>query len=250
VETLRRGRLTAVSPLLVAALLTLPAAAETPLATARGLLARYHEDLGRIDRAREALEAARDDDVDTLVALAHVWFLTGELRAASHEDKLAAYAHGRDVARRAVDRASDHAGAHLWYAINLARWAETKGIFRALAALSTVREESEVVLRLDPDSVEGHALAGGLFLDVPAMLGGDQARAEEHFKRALALDPRRTGVRVELARLYLARRRPAEARRELERVLSEPSPSDLAYWTVRDRPRARQLLDTIRDGTR
>jgi hypothetical protein len=97
--------------------------------------------------------------------------------------------------------------AHLWYAINLGRWAQAKGFFRAAMALSTVKEEVEVVLRLDPGSVEGHTLAGSLAAELPGLLGGNPARAEEQFRRALELDPRRAGVRVQLARLYVANKR-------------------------------------------
>jgi len=98
---------------------------------------------------------------------------------------------------------------------------------------------------LNPASVEGHTLAGGLAAELPAMLGGDRARAEDHFQKALAADPRRTGTRVELARLYVATRRYADAERELTRVLEEPAPSDLPYWTLSDRPRARALLASL-----
>jgi len=116
---------------------------------------------------------------------------------------------------------------------------------RAAAVVPTLREEAATILSLNPASVEGHTLAGGLAAELPGMLGGDRARAEEHFQKALASDPRRTGTRVELARLYIATRRYAEAERELTRVLEEPAPSDLPYWTLSDRPRARALLASL-----
>jgi hypothetical protein len=50
---------------------------------------------------------------------------------------------------------------------------------------------------------------------------------------------------VELARLYMAMRRYAEAERELARVVEESAPSDLPYWTLSDRPRARALLAAL-----
>jgi Tfp pilus assembly protein PilF len=77
------------------------------------------------------------------------------------------------------------------------------------------------------------------------MLGGDRARAEAHFRRALEADPHRTGARIELARLLIAMRRPVEAQEELRRVLDEPEPSDRPYWALRDVPRARALLESL-----
>ena len=40
----------------------------------------------------------------------------------------------------------------------------------------------------------------------------------------------------------MATRRWADARRELERILDDPAPSDLPRWTVAEAPRARALL--------
>lgn len=180
-----------------------------------------------------------------LSALARAWFLLGEFQARTDRDKLAAYERGREVGRRAVAVAPRSEQAHLWYALNSARWAGTRGIMRAASVLPTLREEAATIITLNPASVEGHTLAGGLAAELPAMLGGDRARAETHFRKALDADPRRTGTRVELARLYIATRRYADARRELERVVGETAPSDLPYWTLSDEPRARALLASI-----
>lgn len=218
--------------------------ADAPMEEARTLLAGYHEDLTRLDRARDLLQTAaeRAPTPEVLSALARAWFLTGEFQARTDRDRLAAYERGREAGRRAVAIAPRSEHAHVWYALNTARWAGTRGIMRAVAVLPTLREEASTILSLNPASVEGHTLAGGLAAELPAMLGGDRSRAEEHFRKALAADPRRTGARVELARLYIATRRYAEAERELERVMEEPAPSDLPYWTLSDRPRARVLL--------
>jgi tetratricopeptide (TPR) repeat protein len=217
------------------------------LEAARPLLAGYHEDLGRLERARDLLEAAaeREPTADVLTVLAQTWFLLGEFHARTDRERLAAYDRGREAGRRAVALAPRSERAHVWYALNTARWAGTRGIVRAAAVLPALREQAATILELNPASVEGHTLAGGLAAELPGFLGGDRARAEMHFRAALGADPRRTGARVELARLYIATRRYAEARRELERVLSETAPSDLPYWTLADAPRARALLASI-----
>ena len=219
------------------------------LETARALLATYHQDTAKLEQARDVLTAAvqQDPQPAALILLARTWFLIGELRARTDDERLDAYERGRDAGRRAVAAAPQSADAHLWYAINLGRWAQTKGFFRAAMALSTVKEEVDLVLRLDPRSVEGHTLAGSLAAELPGLLGGSPTRAEEEFRRALEIDPHRAGVRLQLARLYIATKRYADARRELRLVLEEPAPSDLPDWTVRARPRARALLESIQD---
>jgi tetratricopeptide (TPR) repeat protein len=228
----------------VAIVVTGAALADTAVEAARVLLDGYHEDVTRLDRARDLLRAAaeREPTVEVLAALARAWFLIGEFQARNDRERLAAYEHGREAGRRAVAAAPRSEAAHVWYALNSARWAGTRGIMRAASMLPTLREEAATILELNPASVEGHTLAGGLAAELPSVLGGDRARAEEHFRKALDADPRRTGARVELARLYIATRRYADAERELARVVAEPAPSDLPYWTLSDRPRARALL--------
>jgi tetratricopeptide (TPR) repeat protein len=224
------------------------AAAETPIDTARALLASYQEDGARLEQARDILAKAAKEDPRpaTLTLLAKAWFLIGDVHARTDDERLDAYSQGRDAALRAIAAAPQSAEAHLYYAINLGRWAETKGLLRSALALSTVREEVDLVLRLDPRSVEGETLAGSLAAALPGFLGGSASGAEQHFRRALALDPQRAGVRVELAQLYVKEKRYADARRELDLALAEPTPSDLPYWTVRMLPRARALLASIR----
>lgn len=237
----------------LAMLATTPARApgETPGETARRLLERYDEDPARIDRARDLLEAAasRDGalDVAGLITLARAWHLFAEERAPSEAARLAAWERGRAVAERAIARAPDEATAHLWYAIHLGSWAHAKGLLRSLLALRRIQEEVETVLRLDPRNIEGHIMAGSIDRELPVILGGDRSRAERHFRTALALDPHLTGTRMELAALYVKTERYGDARRELEAVLNEPAPSDRPRWTIREAPRARALLDSLRE---
>jgi len=223
--------------------------APTPVAAARQLVARYHEDAAGLDRARDLLEAALQTDrqIETMVMLSYVHFLWGDVRATTPEDKLRAYERGRELGKRAVELAPQSHDAHLWYAINTGRWGQTKGVLRSLFLLPTVREELDIMFALNPRSVRAHSLAGNIFLEVPWLVGGDRAKAEEHFKKALEIDPRFTVARVDLARVYIAEERWADARRELERVVTERAPSIVADWTVKDLPRARKLLESIRD---
>jgi tetratricopeptide (TPR) repeat protein len=224
------------------------ARAQTPVESARTLVARYHEDPARIDRARDLLEAAlaRDPQVETMVMLAYVCFLHGDVRATTTEDKLAAYERGRQVGKRAVELAPRNPEAHVWYGINTGRWGLTKGVMRSLFLLPTVREEVDATLALEPRNLRALALSGNVFLEVPGLFGGDRAKAEQQFRKALEIDPHFTVARVDLARVLIAAGRHADARRELERVVGERAPHSQADWTVKDLPRARELLDSIR----
>lgn len=113
------------------------------------------------------------------------------------------------------------------------------------AAIDRAREV-DATLALDPQNLRALALSGNVFLEVPDLFGGDREKAEQQFRKALELDPRFTVARVDLARVLIATRRYADARRELQRVIDEPTPNSLTDWTVKDLPRARELLESIK----
>ena len=228
--------------------LATPVIADTPAQNARALIVRYDQDVARLDRARDLLETALAGErrVDTLTTLSYVYFLFGDVRARTAEEKLAAYDRGRELGKRAVELAPRDEEAHLWYAINTARWGQTKGVLRSLFLLPTVREEIETILALNPQSARGRALAGNVLMEVPGFVGGDRTRAEKQFRWGIEADPHFTGLRVDLARLLIAGGRDDEARQELTRVIEERTPTNVADWTVKDRPRARELLESLR----
>src|SRR5437667_5343414 len=223
--------------------------AQSPVEAARALVARYHQDPAALDRARDLLDAAlaKDRKVETMAMLSYVQFLIGDVRATTSDEKLAAYDRGREIGKRAVELAPKSHDAHLWFAINTARWGQTKGILRSLFLVPTVKEEIATLLDLNPKSLRAHILAGNVFLELPGFVGGDRAKAEEHFKKALEVDPHFTAARVDLARLYIASGRHADARRELQRVINETAPTFVADCTVKDIPRAKELLASIKD---
>jgi tetratricopeptide (TPR) repeat protein len=236
--------------LVVASLVLAPSTAlgQSPVESARALVARYHEDPSRIDRARDLLEAAlaRDSQVDTMIMLAYVHFLYGDVRATTTDDKLSAYDRGREIAKRAVELAPRNPEAHVWYGINAGRWGLTKGVMRSLFLLPTVRQEADTTLELDPKNLRALALSGNVFLEVPGLFGGDRAKAEQQFRKALEIDPHFTVARVDLARVLIANARYPEARQELQRVVDERAPNNIADWTAKDLPRARQLLESLK----
>jgi tetratricopeptide (TPR) repeat protein len=221
------------------------AGAQSPLAAeVRGLTARYHENPARIDALRPLVAQAvqADPSVDTLLALAQIAFLYGDVRAQGPPEKLDAYEQGRQAARRAAEIAPRNARAHFWYATNAGRWGQTKGVLRSLFLLPEVKRGMETALELDPRFPPAYVLAGTVYYEVPGLFGGDLEKSERLFRAGLEVDARFTGLRVGLARTLIKRGRAAEARRELQAVLDEKAPSNAADWTLKDAPEARRLL--------
>jgi hypothetical protein len=224
--------------------------AQSPLvAELRTVATSYHNDPTRLDAIRNGLEQTikTDSRVENLVALARVSFICGDIRATTDDQKLEAYDQGRQVAKRVIELEPRNVEARFWYALNTARWGQTKGVVRSLFLLPTVQEEIQVILKLDPTFTPVYALAGHVFYEVPGLLGGDLKRAEEMFRKGLEQDPQFTAMRVGLGKTLLKLGRVAEAQHELQAVLDEKAPSNPADWKLRDTREARELLNSLKD---
>lgn len=235
--------------LLVLLVATLPASAQSTLERARVLYTNYHEDLARLDTVRTMLEEMlkTDPQIQAMVLLSRVCFTWGDVRAKDDDEKVAAYERGRDVGLRAVELAPKNPEAHFWYAVNLGRWSQTKGVLRSLFNVPAMDREIKLILELAPKHPGAHALAGNYYFALPGFIGGDLEKAERHFKKSLEYDPHFTAARVDLARLWIKKGGLAEARRELRKVLDEKNPRTYSDWVVKDKKKAQEILDSLKD---
>jgi tetratricopeptide (TPR) repeat protein len=223
------------------------ASARSPLVAELDTLAtHYHENPARLDAVKDGLvQAARQEpDAETWIALARVCFIWGDVRAKTTDEKLATYAEGREATRRARELAPRAALAHLFYAINTGRWGQVRGKMRSLFLLPEVREATRQALELDPRLPAAYATAGNIDYEVPGAFGGNLERAEA--RKGLAVDPHFTVLRIGLAKVLRKQGRIPEARRELQAVLGETTPTNPAEWTLSDAPDARTLLAALR----
>jgi hypothetical protein len=222
--------------------------AQSPLvAEVQQVATTYHTDPARLDDLRQRLEQVvrLDTHIENLVALARLSFIWGDIRATTKAEKLAAYDRGRQAAERVIGLAPAHVQARFWYALNTARWGQIRGVVRSLFLLPTVQEQIQAILQLDPLFTPVYVLAGHVLHEVPGVLGGDLHQAEVMFRRGLEQDPHFTAMRVGLGKTLIKLDRVPEAKRELQAVLNEKSPSNPADWLLRDVQEARELLTSL-----
>ena len=218
------------------------------VARMRRLTTHYHEDPARLDAGRAELEAAvaSQPSVALLVMLAQISYVWGDIRGSTSEAKIKAYERGREVAELALQRDPGNADARYWRAANLGRWLERNRL-RAATQIGSLRDEMQAIIRDHPDYVGAYAFLGYYYYRAP-WPWGSLDEAIKMFRQGLTRDPRATGMRVGLARTLIDKGLPNDARAELQRVLDEKAPSNLADWTLRDARDARKLLESLPAG--
>jgi tetratricopeptide (TPR) repeat protein len=145
--------------------------------------------------ARDRVEAAQE------LAQHALDCLHGGEDATTKEAKRAAYGDGLQWAERAVAADDNNADAHYARFANRGRIMQLEGAVNPLNLL-IVNRELERTLKLNPNHADALAARGGMYRQLPWVLGGDLEKAADYLSRAVALDPDACGSRIELAETY------------------------------------------------
>jgi tetratricopeptide (TPR) repeat protein len=128
--------------------------------------------------------------------------------ATTPETKLAAYREGLALAERAVAVDDKNADAHFAVFANEGRIMLLEGVAPNPISLLKVNRKLERCLALNPDHSDALAAKGGLYRQLPRLLGGNLDKAESLLKRSIEIDSNAVGARIELARTYVDKGRP------------------------------------------
>lgn len=166
--------------------------------------------------------------------------------AAEHERK-GLLEEGIRAGRAAVALAPNRPEGHFWIAANMGALAESFGLRQGLKYRGDIRNELQIVLKLDPAFQQGSAdrALGRWYFKVPGLFGGSKQKSEEHLRRSLTHNPNSTASLFFLAETLIGLDREAEAKRELQKLLD--APIDPA-WAPEDREfkeKAKRLLATL-----
>ncbi|WP_404464584.1 hypothetical protein LG331_17490 [Vreelandella aquamarina] len=151
-----------------------------------------------------------------------------------------------DHAEQLVERHPEAAELHIWAAIIRSTEAGVNGGLGALALVKEAKQELETALELNPLALEGSAYTslGALYYQVPGWpIGfGDEAKAEWHLQRALAINPEGIDSLYFWGDYLHEQGRDAEARQALENALLAPPREGRELADSGRRGEIRQLL--------
>lgn len=215
---------------------------------------------GQLTDARAAYQAAlaaRPGHFRALCGIARVESELGEDSKGEAQRQLVAAAV--EHARAAVKTAPDSAQGHVWLAVALGRQALKEGPKTKIALSREIKSEVDRGIALDPGIGRAYHVRAlwnrglaqlGIFERAlaKAVLGGlpkgaSMENAVRDLQKAIELEPDYVNHHLELGRTYVMLRDAADARRELERVVSLP-PTSSARDT-RYQAEAKELLSKL-----
>ena len=155
---------------------------------------------------------------------------------------------GIDAGRAAVALDPNRPEGHFWLAAGMGALAESFGMRQGIKYRRPIKDELDSVLRIDASYEHGSAdrAIGRWYFKVPRLFGGNNPLSEQHLKASLRYDPDGTASHFFLAELYLDEHRVAEARAELQRVVSAHGYPEWAPEDSEFRERARKMLESLK----
>jgi tetratricopeptide (TPR) repeat protein len=160
-------------------------------------------------------------------------------------ERRAALERGVKAGETAVRLAPGRPDGHFWLAANMGTLAESFGLVQGLKYRGRIRDELERVIAIDPAWGEGSAESalGQWYAAVPGIFGGSRKKAEEHQRRALAINPESRNALLNLADVLIEEGRKDEARTLLQRVVDAPIDPE---WAPEDREQTRQAAARLK----
>lgn len=179
---------------------------------------------------------------ELLVKLAFTYFDLADDWLTEEKKRREAYEAGARAAQQAIELDESNADAHFLHAANLGSAKRIEGVTNAAMVVKELKRCAQRAIELNPRHAQALQMMGGLLMELPWFLGGDDKKAQEYLERAIGADGNFTNARILVSKLYKKQGRIDDARRQLESVLSAKHPHYRYAWERTYRPQAERLL--------
>ncbi len=184
-----------------------------------------------------------------LVQLASTYFDLADDLLTDDKRRQEAYEAGASAAEQAFKLDDSNADAHFFHAANLGSAQRLRGLTNAAMVVKELKRCALRAIELNPRHAQALQMMGGLLMELPWLLGGDEKAAQTYLERAIAADGNFTNARILVAKLYKKQGRVDDARRQLEAVIRAEAPHYRYAWERTYKPEAERLLREMARGT-
>ena len=196
--------------------------------TASETLFKQREDLSKLRSAVKSLGMVRDPDnrnYQVEWTYAKYNYFLGKFSDNEQESE-EVLEDGREAGKIASRIEPQKPDGYFWYAANLGELSKRSPITIGLRSVDDIKEAMNKVLELQPDYQGASAYDALAQVELKTRLkGGEAQKAVELLERGLEIAPNNTNIRLHLAEAYLAVKRDAEARKQLDQLLQmKPDP--------------------------
>ncbi len=136
-------------------------------------------------------------------------------------DKLKHFDKGIALAQRAIILQPNSVEGHFWLAANYGGKAQLVGALKALSTVKKIRNEMQLVVKLNDAYENGNAYLalGEIDRELPGVMGGNKKRALGFYEQGLKVAPENLDLKVALSKAYQDAGRKDDAKRLLEEVI-------------------------------
>ncbi len=213
------------------------------------------EEDNNLDKAeallKESLATASSPTAQSRIyaMLAHVTFWRYDYAEEGSKERTAIAKEGADLAKKALELDDNNVYSNAWAAAMLGIHGQEEGILSILHYLPKIEGYAKRAVELDPEynNAMGHQVLGNLYrLSPPKPIGiGSKKKSLEHLSRARELAPTCPVAALSLAELQLARRKKAEARKDIEFVLDQEIVEHGPVFASRQKAKAKELQERL-----
>lgn len=176
--------------------------------------------------------------------MAYSYFSKGEFQT-NDEEKLKSYQSGEEAAQKVIDLEPDVWDGWAWYANNLGRISQLKGVLKSLFLLEPFKKHIFQAQKLSPNNPFILDALGDMYRQLPWIAGGSISKSKEYLEKALKADPDYTLAKLDLAITLLVDGKKEEAKKLLTEVVNATNPSWRVHWLLWEKPKAEALLNNI-----
>lgn len=221
-----------------------PATISSSLAQSENLF-KLREDISKLREAVGIHRAARDPrqrNFEVEWKFAKLNYFLGK-QSTDEKESNKAFEEGRDAGKIALGLEPQKPEGHFWYGANLGELSRKNMLTVGVKSIGDVRAAMQKVVDIQPtyQNTSAYDVLGQIELET-RLYGGKAEKAVELLEQGLAIENNNMNLHLHLAEAYLAVKKEAEARKQLEKVLTMKHNPDFLIECREAVEKAKKLL--------